>query len=125
MAGATLLGLPLWPAFFVTFFANILGGVIGYYLGKWLGHPIAVKLFGKRSVDKAEKFFAKWGALGVFIGALTFLPFKVAAWAAGIFEMRFSTYLYASALGRALYFLLVLAAVHLGWEFVTYIIGKD
>ncbi len=84
-ASATLMGFPVWSSFFVVVVSNLLGAAVGYALGKWLGHPLTVRMFGKKRIDKAEKYFQKWGELGVFIMAFTFLPFKVAAWAAGIF----------------------------------------
>ncbi len=121
-ASATLMGFPVWSTFGIVLVTNLLGSVVGYFIGKWLGHPVAVKLFGKKRIDKAELYFQKWGEVGVFILAFTFLPFKVAAWSAGIFEMRFWRFLAAATIGRVLHFLAALAAVRLGWEFLHLLI---
>jgi Predicted membrane protein len=122
-ASVTVMGFPLWTTFLVVVIANLLGAVVGFYLGKWLGHPLAVRLFGKKRIDKAEVYFAKWGEIGVFVMAFTFLPFKVAAWAAGIFEMRFWHFMAAAIVGRVLHFLFAIAAVHLGLGFLGWLIG--
>ena len=123
-ASVTLMeDFPLWTTFFVVVIANLLGAVVGFWLGKWLGHPLAVRLFGNKRIDKAEVYFAKWGEIGVFVMAFTFLPFKVAAWAGGIFEMRFWHFFAAAVAGRVLHFLLAIAAVHLGLGFLGWLIG--
>jgi membrane protein YqaA with SNARE-associated domain len=106
----------------VTLFANLLGAALGFYLGFKLGHPVCVRLFGEKNVLKAEKFFQKWGEFGVFIMAFTPLPFKVAAWSAGIFEMRFWRFLAAAFIGRFAHFLSALAVVAFGFEALAFFI---
>jgi membrane protein YqaA with SNARE-associated domain len=123
LASSTFLGLPLLPAFVVTLIANLLGAVFGFFLGEYFGHPICVKLFGKKRVDKAEEFFAKWGEIGVVIMAFTPLPFKVATWAAGIFEMRFWHFFAAAMIGRTAHFLVVIGIVYFGWEAISFLTG--
>ncbi len=115
--------LPIWPAFFVTVFANLLGALVGYFLGLRLGHPACVKLFGEKKIQKAEIFFKKWGEFGVILLAFTPLPFKVACWAAGIFEMRFWHFFLAATVGRIAHFLLALGMVYYGWEALSFIIS--
>ena len=80
--------------------AAVLGSLIGYYLGKYLGHPIMQWLFGKRLVNKGEKFMKKWGIWGVIIAGISPLPFKIITWSAGIFEMPLKKYLPAIIIGR-------------------------
>lgn len=115
-------GLPMWPTFFITVTTNILGSLVGYYLGFRLGHPVCVRLFGKERVEKAEEFFKKWGEFGVILLAFTPLPFKVACWAAGIFEMRFWHFLGAAVVGRVAHFLVALGVIYYGWEAFSFII---
>lgn len=118
---AILLGIPPGSAVAVTLIANLLGGCVGYFLGIKLGHPIAIKLFGTKRMESAEKFFRKWGNFAVFLMAFTPLPFKVGTWMAGIFEMRFWRFLLAAFIGRALHFGLTVGAVLFGWAFFSFL----
>lgn len=120
---AVLNGFPLWPSFFIVVLSNLLGAVVGFYLGKKLGHPLTVRLFGQKRIDKAEQYFQKWGEIGVFIMAFTFLPFKVAAWAGGIFEMRFWRFMAAAIVGRVLHFLIAIGVIYYGWDFLNWMIA--
>ncbi len=91
--------------------ASVLGGCIGFLLGHKYGHPAFLYVFrknGKKWMSTGEIFFEKWGIWAVFFCAFTPIPFKVAAWLAGIFEMSFPGFLLAAALGRFLRFALVI-----------------
>lgn len=115
-------GVPAWPAFFVVVLSNLAGAVVGFLLGKHLGHPVCVRLFGEKKIQKAEKFFEKWGEMGVIIMAFTPLPYKVACWAAGIFEMRFWRFLFASFIGRFAHFFVAFGVAYFGWKAVSFLI---
>ena len=58
VAMGTANGLPFSKVLLVVLVAAIAGAIVGYMLGKYLGHPVAVWLFGKRNVDRGEKFIA-------------------------------------------------------------------
>lgn len=73
--------------------ATLIGASIGYFLGKYLGHPALTWLVGKHRVEKGEKIIKKWGIWGVIVAGFTPFPFKIIAWAAGIFEMPFSRFI--------------------------------
>lgn len=107
LATATAFGFDPWFALFVCLVGSILGGIIGYILGITLGHKVAVKLFGEKNMQKAEKFLLKWEFWGVLVIAFTPIPFKVATWSAGIFEMPFWQFMLASTIGRGVRFALV------------------
>jgi len=115
-------GLPAWPVFLVTVITNIAGSAVGFYLGEKLGHPVCIRLFGERKIMKAEKFFKKWGEFGVVLMAFTPLPFKVACWGAGIFEMRFWHFFIAAIIGRLAHFIVALGVVYYGWEAFSFFI---
>ncbi len=112
----TVAHMPIVSTFFLVFLTNVAGGATGFFLGKFFGHPVSVRIFGEKRVVKAEQFFQKWGEFGVFLAAFTPIPFKVAAWSAGIFEMPFLRFLFWSLIGRFLHFLVVAAAFLLGLE---------
>jgi membrane protein YqaA with SNARE-associated domain len=111
--------LSIWTIALITFVTNILGAIVGFFLGKKLGHPVCVRIFGEEKIERAEVFFRKWGKFGVFLMAFTPLPFKVACWGAGIFEMRFLHFLFSAILGRAAHFLFVIGATHYGWKLLS------
>lgn len=97
--------------------ASLLGATLGYYLGKKWGHPAFLFVFrkrGKKWMKTGEELFEKYGAWVVFLSAFTPIPFKVAAWISGIFEMSFWKFFLAAILGRTLRF----AVVIYGLEFL-------
>ena len=96
----TGLGLSFSKILWIVSFAAIVGSLIGYFLGKYLGHPIVQWLFGKKNLDKGEKFIKKWGVWGVIVAGLTPIPFKIVTWTAGIFEMPLRKFIPAVIIGR-------------------------
>lgn len=83
---------------------SVIGALVGYFLGKHLGHPVAVKLFKQKRIDRIERWFDRWGPWAVFLAAFTFVPFKVFTWCAGIFEMRLRDFIIPAVIGRLLQF---------------------
>jgi undecaprenyl-diphosphatase len=79
--------------------ASLIGTTIGYLLGKYLGHPALTWLVGKKKVEKGEMIIKKWGIWGVIATGITPFPFKIIAWAAGIFEMPFGRFILGVLLG--------------------------
>jgi len=109
---ATSIGLTLKKIMPIICVSTLLGASIGYMLGKFLGHPVFIKLFGKKRLDKGEAFIKKWGMPGVMVAGLTPFPFQIVTWTAGIFEMPFYKFITAVLLGRvSRYFLVALAGV--------------
>lgn len=104
VAPATALGAdPFWVAVVATL-GSLIGAVIGYFLGLRLGHPVAVRLFKKKRMDKVEKWYGKWGEWIVLIAAAGPLPFKIVTWCSGIFELNFKKYMVFCAIGRTFQF---------------------
>ena len=96
----TGLGLSFSKILWIVSFSAVVGSLIGYFLGKYLGHPIIQWLFGKKALDKGERFIKKWGVWGVIIAGLTPIPFKIVTWSAGIFEMPLKKFIPAIIVGR-------------------------
>jgi membrane protein DedA with SNARE-associated domain len=77
-----------------------LGSVVAYEMGCYGGRPLVEKygqwiLMGKRELDWADRFFARWGYLAVFIGRLLPVIRTFIALPAGIARMprlRFHVY---------------------------------
>jgi len=109
---AASIGLTFKKLMPIVCIAALLGSTIGYMLGKFLGHPVCVKLFNKKRLDKGEAFIKKWGMSGVIIAGFTPLPFQVITWAAGIFEMPFYKFIIAVMIGRfSRYYIVGLAGI--------------
>ena len=73
------------------------------------------KLFGKKVFHEGELLFKKYGVWTVVIAAFTPFPFKLVTWLAGMFEMRFSVFVLAVALGRIpRFFLVAYGGLYLG-----------
>lgn len=111
--GATSFGLDLDLTVLTVSIASVLGAIVGYLLGKFLGKPVFLKIFGKKMFEQGENFFAKYGLWGVVIAGLTPIPFKVATWLAGIFNLPFSHFVVASIIGRVPRFVLMAYAGHI------------
>lgn len=107
MSAAVVGGLDPHRLIWFIFVATLLGAIIGYALGRYLGHPAARWLFGETRLEKAEKFVKKWGIFGVILTGLTPIPFKIATWSAGIFEMKFWKFLVGVVIGRMPRYILV------------------
>jgi len=104
----------VYQIFFVAWISSILGGTTAHYLGGKLGKPVFIKFFGEEYFKTGEKFLEKYGMWSVLIAAATPLPFKVAAWMAGILHMPMWKFFIAQSIGRGARFGIVLGL----WELV-------
>jgi membrane protein DedA with SNARE-associated domain len=83
---------------------SLIGWAIGYYggrplleqRGRWL-HLSAERL------DRAEKWFQRWGNLGVFLGRITPVIRSFVSIPAGVFEMPLVPYSVLTLLGSAIW----------------------
>ena len=83
------------------------GYLIGYFLWQTLGAPL-VEFYGHMDAYLVFKGWVKdWGAAVIIVKALTPIPFKIAAIAAGAAEMNPVVFIFASLVGRALHFAMV------------------
>ncbi|WP_292460323.1 YqaA family protein [Methanothermococcus sp.] len=105
--GASAFGLDPLTCAIVATIGSVSGGGVGHFLGYRLGTPIFIKLFGEKYLIKGEEFFDRYGIWGVLIAGFSPLPYKVAAWLAGIFEMKILHFSIGTLIGRFPRFLLV------------------
>ncbi len=102
--------------FLVVFFGTVgalIGAIFNYYIGYYLGRPVIYKLAGSRfgsmlllspeKVRKAENYFIKNGAVSTFIGRLITVIRQLISIPAGMAKMKMSTFLIYTALGSALW----------------------
>jgi undecaprenyl-diphosphatase len=93
----------LWLWFIVTF-ASVLGAMVGHTLGKLYGTRLLDR-FGKPHHRKRLEFlFERYGTWGMFIAAVSPLPYKVFGWIAGASDMKMRPFVIAGIFGRGLRF---------------------
>lgn len=98
----------------------IVGALINYYLAVWIGRPIVYKFANSRfghmclidqaSVEKAEKYFDKHGAISTFIGRLIPAVRQLISIPAGLARMNVGVFVIYTGLG-AMVWNIILAAL--------------
>ena len=109
--------------------AMILAGTVGYTLGSVLGWAIGI--YGGRPylerhgrwlhlpphrLEKAERWFDRWGDSAVFVGRITPVARSFVSIPAGVFEARLGRYTVLTAIGSTLW---CIAFASVGYAFGT------
>ena len=97
--GALLIGLWL-----VVTLSSVLGAIVGHALGKRYGTKLIDKFGKPQHRQQLEKLFEQYGTLGMFIAAVSPLPYKVFGWMAGASDMKLRPFIIAGIFGRSLRF---------------------
>ena len=84
-----------------------LGYIIGYFSWEAVGEPLVAFYNGEETVEWIRQQYTTYGFWGVFIAALTPIPYKVFTIASGLFRFDLGTFAAASVPGRSLRFFLV------------------
>jgi membrane-associated protein len=107
VAGGRYLHQPLWLVCLLVAVAAIVGDQVGYLFGKRVGPSLFrrpnSRLFKQENVQRANDFFARYGARSVVLARFvpvvrTFTPII-----AGVSRMRYRTFLIYNVLGGALW----------------------
>ena len=97
-------GLDLLAIFLVATLSSVLGSLGGYGIGFYAGRP-AIEKFAKPSLSKKlDELISRYGDTGVFIAAVSPIPYKLLAWTAGAGRMDIRTFLSAGIFGRGIRF---------------------
>ena len=91
----------LWLVITIT---SVLGSLIGYWIGQNWGKSVVERFNGEKHIEKLEVLTEKYGTLGIFIAAVSPIPYKVFGWFAGMGEMDKKAFVIAGFLGRGLRF---------------------
>jgi membrane protein DedA with SNARE-associated domain len=83
---------------------SLLGAIVGYYIGAWGGRPLLGRYgryvgIGADDLDRAERWFVRWGAWAVFGGRMVPLVRTFVSYPAGIARMPMGRFVLFSALG--------------------------
>ena len=121
-------GLPAWQAVLLGGFWGAvgctLGSIISYLLGAWGGRPL-VQRYGKyilvheEDLEKADRWFARWGDWAVFISRLLPIVRTFISFPAGVVRMNFGRFTIYSFIGSFIWCgLLALGGYYFGvhWE---------
>ncbi len=101
-----LTGLP-WNLVLAVAFAtagSVVGAVVGYAIGAWGGRPILDRWgkyvgIGADDLDRADRWFDRWGSWAVFLGRMVPLVRTFVSYPAGISRMPIGRFLLFSTLG--------------------------
>ena len=94
--------LPLAVAFATV--GSVVGAVVGYAVGAWGGRPILDRWgryvgIGAADLDRADRWFERWGSWAVFFGRMVPLVRTFVSYPAGISRMPMGRFLLFSTLG--------------------------
>ena len=93
--------LLLW---FIVTFASVLGAMVGHTLGKLYGTKLLDRFGKPHHRERLEFLFERYGTWGMFIAAVSPLPYKVFGWIAGASDMKMRPFVIAGIFGRGLRF---------------------
>ena len=80
------------------------GAMVGWWLGKVLGRPVADRFIKPKHIARLDSLILRYGDTGIFIAAVSPIPYKVLAWVAGMGEMDYRRFIIAGLWGRGLRF---------------------
>jgi membrane protein YqaA with SNARE-associated domain len=83
---------------------SVAGAVVGWWLGKAFGRQLADRFVDEKHLKRLDNLISRYGEAGVFIAALSPIPYKVLAWVAGMGDMDQRRFIYAGLIGRGLRF---------------------
>ena len=83
---------------------SVFGSLGGYAIGMYAGRPFLEKFAKPNAISRIDNLFLKYGSLGVFIAAISPIPYKAFAWAAGSGKMNIRLFVFAGLLGRGIRF---------------------
>ncbi|DAC59310.1 MAG TPA: DedA family protein [Candidatus Poseidoniales archaeon] len=95
--------LVLWY-FLVVTLTSVAGSYVGYLIGQKWGRQLLDRFAKPKHVTKLETLTSKYGRAGIFIAAVSPIPYKVFGWVAGMGEMDKKSFLVAGLFGRGLRF---------------------
>jgi undecaprenyl-diphosphatase len=97
--------------FLVATLSSVLGSLGGYAIGVFGGRPVLEKFAKPEISRKLDELTRRYGDVGVFVAAVSPIPYKALAWTAGAGRMNIRTFLIAGLFGRSIRFGLEVAVL--------------
>jgi membrane protein YqaA with SNARE-associated domain len=117
---ALALGAPKRAFFFAAIctVASVAGGVVGYMIGMGVWSVVNTFFFTyvpgvtPEAFDGVRTLYERWDFWAVFTAGFTPIPFKVITLSAGVFQISFPIFVFASLASRGARFFLVAALIY-------------
>ena len=90
--------------FAVATLSSVIGSLGGYAIGLYGGRPLLEKFAKPSASRRLEELSTRYGSAGIFLAALTPIPYKVLAWTAGAGRMDLRVFVAAGLFGRSIRF---------------------
>ena len=88
----------------VAVLSSVLGAVVGYAIGMYAGGWVLERLVPEPTIRRLNVLMERYGAAGIFIAAVSPIPYKALAWIAGAGRMDLRVFIAAGIFGRSLRF---------------------
>ena len=84
--------------------SSVFGAFFGYAIGYYGGIPLLERFVSGSNINRLNFLIEKYGSLGVFIAAVSPIPYKALAWIAGAGKMDLRLFALAGIFGRGIRF---------------------
>ena len=84
--------------------SSVIGAIGGYGIGAYAGRPLLERFASGETVSRLENLTIRYGSAGIFVAAVSPIPYKALAWAAGAGRMDLRIFIIAGLFGRGLRF---------------------
>ena len=84
--------------------SSVVGAVGGYGIGAYAGRPILERFASDATVTRLNVLMIRYGSAGIFLAAVSPIPYKALAWAAGAGRMDLRLFIAAGLFGRGIRF---------------------
>ena len=84
--------------------SSVFGAFFGYAIGYYGGIPVLERFVSVSNINRLNFLIEKYGSLGVFIAAVSPIPYKALAWIAGAGRMDLRLIALAGIFGRGIRF---------------------
>ena len=95
--------LVMWLWLVVTT-SSVLGCLVGYFIGQRWGSKLVIRFGQEKHLIKLRQLTERYGSFGIFLAAISPIPYKVFGWMAGMGQMAKKPFIIAGFLGRSLRF---------------------
>ncbi len=84
--------------------SSVFGAFLGYGIGYYGGIPVMERFVSDSNINRLNFLIEKYGSAGVFIAAISPIPYKALAWIAGAGKMDLRLFAIAGIFGRGIRF---------------------
>lgn len=84
--------------------SSVFGAFLGYGIGYYGGIPVLERFVSDSNINRLNFLIKKYGSAGVFIAAISPIPYKALAWIAGAGKMDLRLFAIAGIFGRGIRF---------------------